>query len=336
MKLWRKQGVIGKLHNLIRFIRASPQREALFLDIAEPFPSAADGIDSHTRHLTVIDDNKTRWNSTYLTIHRALRLRHRIEKFYTTRFSKDKDFPSSDILSEADWEELAIFKDLLDLFYRFPMRLQGNNKTRTYCAACESLMCIDIIKEHLERAKTEYVRIRNSGFLMTAINTVLNLAQKYFKLISKTSVYFSAFLLNPTQNRDYFESKWQDPKRKNQAEKYRKNLQDLWSRQYKKNTSLYLDGARNKTPPAGPPFDIIDEFLAPESNYPLDKEVKMDELEQYCHSATIFLRSRPFVLQWWIENKTQYPKFSCWAFDLHSIPEIFAKCERVFHWLVTF
>ncbi len=61
--------MIGKLHNLIRFIRASPQREALFLDIAEPFPNAADGIDSHTRHLTVIDDNKTRWNSTYLTIH---------------------------------------------------------------------------------------------------------------------------------------------------------------------------------------------------------------------------------------------------------------------------
>ena len=199
MKLWRKQGVIGKLHNLIRFIRASPQREALFLDIAEPFPSAADGIDSHTRHLTVIDDNKTRWNSTYLTIHRALRLRHRIEKFYTTRFSKDKDFPSSDILSEADWEELAIFKDLLDPFYRLSMRLQGNNKTGTHGAAWESLVCIDIIKEHLKRAKTEYVRSRNSGFLLTTINTSLNLAKKYFKLISEPPVYFAALLLKPTQ-----------------------------------------------------------------------------------------------------------------------------------------
>ncbi len=123
MKLWRKQGVIGKLHNLIRFIRASPQREVLFLDIAELFPNAADGINSHTRHLTVIDDNTTQWNSTYLTIHRPLCLRHRIEKFYTTCFSKDKDFPSSDILSEVDWEELAIFKDLLDLFYRLSMQL---------------------------------------------------------------------------------------------------------------------------------------------------------------------------------------------------------------------
>ncbi len=69
MKLWRKQGVIGTLHNRIRFIQASPKREALFLDIAELFPSAEDGIDGHTRHLTFIDDNQIRWNPTYLTIH---------------------------------------------------------------------------------------------------------------------------------------------------------------------------------------------------------------------------------------------------------------------------
>ncbi len=106
---------------------------------------------------------------------------------------------------------------------------------------------------------------------MTAINTSLNLAQNYFKLISESLVYSAAFLLNPTQKWDYFETKWQDPEKKDQAEKYRKNLQDVWSRQYKKNTSLYLDSAENKTPPAGSLFDIIDEFLAPESNYPLDK-----------------------------------------------------------------
>ena len=91
----------------------------------------------------------------------------------------------------------------------------------------------------------------------------------------------------------------------------------MWSRQYKKNGSLYLDSAENKTPPAGLPCDIIDEFLAPESNYPLDKEVKMDEFEQYNHSANTLLRSEPHVLQWWIENKTRYPELSYCAFDLH-------------------
>ena len=143
-------------------------------------------------------------------------------------------------------------------------------------------------------------------------------------------MYSAALLLNPTQKWDYFESKWQDPKRKNQAEEYQENLQDVWSRQYKKNDSLYLDSAENRAPPTGPLYDIIDRFLAPESNYPLDKEVKMDEFEQYYHSATTSLRSRPPVLQWWIENKTRYPQLSHLAFDLHSIPAMFAECERVF------
>lgn len=104
-----------------------------------------------------------------------------------------------DILSEVNWEELAIFKDLLDPFYWLSMQLQGNSKTGTHGAAWKSLVCIDIIKENLKRAKTEYVRSKNSGLLVTAINTVLNIAQKYFKLISETLVYSAALLLNPTQ-----------------------------------------------------------------------------------------------------------------------------------------
>lgn len=180
--------------------------------------------------MTVINDDKTQWNSTYLAIDRALRLKRRIEKFYSTRFSKDKDFPSSDILDEANWEELAIFKGLLDPIYRLSMRLQGNSKTGTHGAAWEFLVCIDIIKEHLERAKNKYARSRNFGFLAIATNTALNLAQKYFKIISETPVYSTALLLNPTQKWDYFASKWKDPERKNQAEEYRETLQDIWSR----------------------------------------------------------------------------------------------------------
>ncbi len=81
MRLWRKQVAIGKLHNLIRFIQASLQREAMFIDIAESFPSEVDKLDISKYHLTIIDDNPTRWNLTYLAIQGALRLQCRIEKF---------------------------------------------------------------------------------------------------------------------------------------------------------------------------------------------------------------------------------------------------------------
>ena len=107
------------------------------------------------------------------------------------------------------------------------MQLQGNSKTGTHRAVWESLVCIDIIKEHLKKAKTDHVRNQQSGFLATAINTALTLAQKYFKLISETPVYSAALLLNPTQKCEYFNSRWQDPKRQTQAQKYREILQEI-------------------------------------------------------------------------------------------------------------
>ena len=38
------------------------------------------------------------------------------------------------MLSKADWEELAIFKGLIDPFYRLFIQLQGNSKTGTHGA----------------------------------------------------------------------------------------------------------------------------------------------------------------------------------------------------------
>ena len=235
--------------------------EAMCMDIADSFPSKADKLDDGKYHLTIIDDHLTRWNSTYLAIQRALRLRRRIEKFYSTRFNKDKDFPNSDILNDNDWDELAIFQGLLSPFYWPSIQPQGNSKTGTHGAVWESLVCIDIIKEHLKKAKTEYVWNRNSGFLATAINTALTLAQKYFKLISDTSVYSAALLLNPTQNWEYFDWRWQDTERQTQAQEYHKVLQEIWLRQYKKHGSPIQDSLTNQ------PRHIIHEFLAPAISY---------------------------------------------------------------------
>ncbi len=88
-----------------------------FLEILEAFSSVADEINSHTWHWKIIDDNKTRQNLTYLLIHWAICLRRRIEKFYSTCFSKHNNFSSLDIHSGMEWEEPAIFKSPFDLSY---------------------------------------------------------------------------------------------------------------------------------------------------------------------------------------------------------------------------
>lgn len=53
----------------------------------------------------------------------------------------------------------------------------------------------------------EQSRGRHTGFLSTAINTGLNLAQKYYELIMENPVYVAAIVLNPTQKCHYFDAK---------------------------------------------------------------------------------------------------------------------------------
>ena len=76
LNLWRKKGPVGKLHNVIKFIRRSPQRREEFANIA-----ATAEAEKEFEHLQTVADNATRWNSTFELIDRALKLRSKIEFF---------------------------------------------------------------------------------------------------------------------------------------------------------------------------------------------------------------------------------------------------------------
>jgi hypothetical protein len=76
LKLWRKKGPIGKLHNTVRFIRRSPQRREEFAGFAETGQLGFECLD-----LQVLSDNAIRWNSTYTFIDRAIKLRDQIDLF---------------------------------------------------------------------------------------------------------------------------------------------------------------------------------------------------------------------------------------------------------------
>ena len=90
LKQWRKRGPIGKLHNIIHFIRRSPQRRNKFVDIVqraglspEALAELGDVVNERdSKFVQLVTDNDTRWNSIYLMIERALRLRFQINWFY--------------------------------------------------------------------------------------------------------------------------------------------------------------------------------------------------------------------------------------------------------------
>jgi hypothetical protein len=80
--------------------------------------------------LIVILDNSTRWNSTYLSLHRALTLKKRIKTFC---FEHRIDL-SKDLLSDKEWAYLKEIIDGLKPFYEVTLRLEGQAKSRHYGA----------------------------------------------------------------------------------------------------------------------------------------------------------------------------------------------------------
>ena len=64
-ELWRKFGCLGRLHNLVRYIRLTPQRREEFATIVVGGDlSAFDGLE-------LIQNNSTRWSSWFHSITRA-------------------------------------------------------------------------------------------------------------------------------------------------------------------------------------------------------------------------------------------------------------------------
>jgi hypothetical protein len=73
LKAWKKRGPIGKLHNIVVFIRRSPQRREAFLRVAQ--------ADDEFKKLMLKQDNATRWNSVYAIIDKAMKKKEDIQVF---------------------------------------------------------------------------------------------------------------------------------------------------------------------------------------------------------------------------------------------------------------
>ena len=95
-EIWRKQGAIGKLHNIVYYITRSDGRRRAF--------EAAQKVDSSDLTLQLVRDIGMRWNSTYSMIQRALRLKDALHRYcvqWTPTQSESYDL-TRDLLDAKD------------------------------------------------------------------------------------------------------------------------------------------------------------------------------------------------------------------------------------------
>src|SRR5947209_10762903 len=146
--------------------------------------------------LSVVADNQTRWNSTYLMLERSLKLRSRLTLFIDEAIEKDNPLNPADILSKDDWATLQIVHDLLKPFWKMTLRLQGQATSGKYGAIWEVLPAMELLINHLEAASKVYTH-RKFKHLHTCINNTWVKLCEYYQLLNASSVYAASLVLNP-------------------------------------------------------------------------------------------------------------------------------------------
>ncbi|KAK8120231.1 hypothetical protein PG999_004351 [Apiospora kogelbergensis] len=148
LRFWRRKGPVGKLHNIVKWVRSSPQRSEYFQRcIEEDLDESSFTLHRESTHeLELVLNNETRWNSTYLMIDRAILKRDDVEAF-VIKNQLDPDFtrriPSDDVLVAEDWKLLVELRDALEPLYRQTMRCQGWSKQGSFGCLWEVLPGMD-------------------------------------------------------------------------------------------------------------------------------------------------------------------------------------------------
>ena len=380
-EIWRKQGPIGKLHNIVTYIRSTPKRREEFeekvkeeLEKQKSYLAATVQPDEDVElvmkePLMVIQDNKTRWNSTFCMIQRAFLLKDPLDLFVKRACEKSIEkspLPKEDELSRNDWNILARARDILQPFFDLTLRLQGRASRATHGSIWEALSALDFLLNELKEKSKEYgaqsreapIDKRSSrkkgvqkpannesenAHIASSIDSCWAKLRKYYELMDQSPVYAAAVVLNPQHKWDYFKTNWKEhPDWIANAEE---SVEELWNTMYKDtedsskskaeydlNSGLFLP-----TPRKDP--SNFDQWVSA-SRYARPTVLEQDGYKKYLE--TVHFPNWPGDFQsisqpksvdlcaFWARYEAEYPLLARMAFDVLSIPAMSAECERVF------
>ena len=338
LQLWRKRGAVGKLHNIVLFIRRTPQRREAFEDIIQLDSAFIEDF----RALQLVADNATRWNSLYSMIQHALLLKNSIDLFmmrnqdsiHGSAGGEDLEIRAlkHDILTPDEWLSLSEMVDILKPFHDLTLRFQGYAETGKKGALWEYLPSLEFLLMHIEKAKQSYEALSSNDNYSTSerqhMKTCLSNAwiqlDEYYARLDKSPAYYAACVINPKMKWAWLKEYWKD--RPNWISHGEKALNALWAADYKgrdihgsKDVDMHLN-KRVREP------DDFDRFITVSEDSTTERS---DSLEAYIREKPVELY-KSGLLAWWHSKEAAYPDLTRLAYDMHSIPAMSAECERIF------
>ena len=236
----------------------------------------------------------------------------------------DGSLNAADLITKDDWGVLQTVHDILSLFWKLTLRLQGQAANGHHGAIWEVVPAIEVLMKHLEAALQIHTA-RKAKYLNVCINNALAKLQKYYQLISASPIYIASLVLNPAVKERYFDRNWGSG---DKALKAKDEIREFWNAEYKNKAAIRPDSTLQI--PAlieERDFDEFEAYLYDSLRSPaLDLH---DEYEFYCQEKPL-PKVPPNLIRYWSGQQINTPSLAQMPFDLLPIPAMAAECERVF------
>ena len=349
---WRRIGPIGKLHNIVHYIRKTPQRRQDWLATTHYLGQ----LDAPGKQLMVIQNNKTRWNSTYKMIERGIKVKERLDQYCYRAIRKKKDqgpLPAQWQLEPDDWQVLTLLIDALAPFEEATLRLQGKSTTGGRGSITQVIKIYEVLLTHLEALRDRYLeRIAHDEegnptnlpddeeHIGTSANLSWVKLNQYYNLTDDSFAYYAAMVLNPDWKLQILEEQWRSkPVWIAEAKKLITAAYERWVDDDCKPFLPEQDllPQQQQEPVTKPPLkkarisNIFEDYDISSRKQPTDpRAAKIKELSTYFFRYTRDLLTDETPIQWWLAYERVFPTLTSFALSILSIPAAEDECERVF------
>ena len=259
-------------------------------------------------------DNSTRWNSTFLSLQRAVRLRRRIELFC---FEYKNDI-KTDTLSDAEWLYLNDVITGLQPFHEVTLFLEGLAQHASFGAIWEALPALGVLLQKMETGLNEITAARGARDpLAVAYQNAWEKLQKYYELTDDAHpIFAAAILLHPSHRKHYFDHHWTGDE-KQWTELMIANVKKVWP-------LAPIQAQQQQVEQRQP--SIIEQYLR-QAQMP---QVVGDEFDSYINGVQTNFGTPHDCIPWLRSRANLFPGITQHALDLLSIPAMSAELERVF------
>ncbi|KNB04833.1 hypothetical protein FOXG_19422 [Fusarium oxysporum f. sp. lycopersici 4287] len=342
LRHWREKGLVGKLHNVVKFIRSSPQRSELFKKISRENDEAQEYLlaGESTAELEVVMNNDTRWNSTYLRSFERSSSRETLGRsWFIQRAGVAREVMTGMEYLLEHLEDRKLFHHVVpdnavgeitdSQVEPARGRPDRNRQLPARFRDCEMDM-------HPRKSMESSLPGRGSGQCddgpgkLSIITAWQKLNECYTKL-GETPLFAASIILNPSLGMSYLEVNWASEE------------QLVWVKDAKIGLSDYLDRWYR----CSRPVDEQQKAIVERAAFPIvpRKTSEASVFRQWAKSRTAkttamsselerYLRLEPQEtedpIEWWMGRRGQFPMVSQLALDILAIPAMATDCERSF------